>query len=41
MTMWQFAAAVAGWKKAHGQGPKGGGGNISDERLREMGIEGF
>lgn len=40
MTMWQFAAAVAGWKKAHGQGPKGTG-EISDDRLREMGIEGF
>ena len=40
MTMWQFAAAVAGWKKAHGQTPKGEA-DISDDRLREMGIEGF
>lgn len=40
MTMWQFAAAVAGWNKANGQGPKGSG-DISDDRLREMGIEGF
>ncbi len=40
MTMWQFAAAVAGWKRANGQGAPGGG-EISDDRLREMGIEGF
>lgn len=40
MTMWQFAAAVAGWKRAQGKAPKGSG-DISDERLREMGIEGF
>jgi hypothetical protein len=40
MQMWQFAAAVAGWKRANGQGAAGGG-EISDDRLRQMGIEGF
>jgi hypothetical protein len=40
MTMWQFAAAVAGWKRAQGQKPQGEA-DIDDERLRAMGIEGF
>jgi hypothetical protein len=39
--MWQFSAAVRGWLAANGQGQKGSGGDISDDRLREMGIEGF
>jgi hypothetical protein len=39
MEWWQFAAAVQGWKVANGQGgPKG---DMTDERLRELGIEGF
>jgi hypothetical protein len=40
MTMWQFSAAVEGWLMANGQGQKGTG-DLSDDRLREMGIEGF
>lgn len=39
MTIWQFSAAVAGWMRANGQTP--GSGGMSDERARELGIEGF
>lgn len=39
MTIWEFNACKKGWNIANGVKPKGR--DISDERLREMGIEGF
>lgn len=39
MTPWEFSACLDGWKRANGGKAESGG--ISDERLREMGIEGF
>ncbi len=39
MTVWEFNACLKGWKAANGIKPKGR--EISDERLREMGIAGF
>lgn len=40
MTLWEFACARSGFDEAHGVKPKGGG-EISDDRLAEMGVEGF
>jgi hypothetical protein len=40
MTIWEFNACFDGWKAANGVKPRGKG-DISEERLAEMGIEGF
>lgn len=40
MTIWEFNACYDGWKIANGVKPRGKG-DISEERLAEMGIEGF
>lgn len=40
MSLWQFSAALHGWQIANGQKERPVG-DIADERLREMGIEGF
>jgi hypothetical protein len=39
MTMFEFACATQGFAEANGAKPKGG--TISDDRLADMGIEGF
>ncbi|SFQ81901.1 hypothetical protein SAMN05216176_12516 [Nitratireductor indicus] len=39
MTLWEFGAAVDGYMLAKGVKPKGS--DISDDRLSELGIEGF
>lgn len=39
-SVWQFAAALEGYGRAQGWKVSGGG-DLSEERLREMGIEGF
>lgn len=39
MSLWQFMAALDGWRTAHGQ--KKSVGDMSDDRLRDLGIEGF
>lgn len=39
MTMFEFACATRGFGEANGAKPKGG--TISDDRLADMGIEGF
>lgn len=39
MTLWEFSCARSGFDEANGVKPKGG--EISDDRLAEMGIEGF
>lgn len=40
MSVWQFAAALDGWRVAHG-GKEAGGEGLTDVELRDMGIEGF
>ena len=40
MSLWEFAACYDGWKAVNGIKPKRNG-DITDERLREMGIVGF
>lgn len=40
MSLWQFCAALHGWQISNGQKEKPLG-DIDDDRLREMGIEGF
>lgn len=40
MSVWQFGAALKGWQIANGQRSKDMG-EISDDRLREMGVVGF
>lgn len=40
MTAWQFSAAVDGWREAHG-GKKKSDPDLSEDRLRDMGIVGF
>jgi hypothetical protein len=40
MHWWQFCAALDGYMRAHGQKPKSSG-DIPDDVLRDMGIEGF
>ncbi len=41
--LWEFSAALDGYARAHGGGEKtaAGGGTLSDEQLRAMGIDGF
>jgi hypothetical protein len=39
MTAWQFAAAVDGWREAHGGKKRDR--DIDEDRLRDMGIVGF
>jgi hypothetical protein len=39
MTLFEFMAATRGYAEANGAKPKGG--SISEERMQEMGIEGF
>lgn len=39
MTLWEFAAVMDGFRAFHGAKPKGG--DISEDRLAELGIEGF
>lgn len=42
MSVWEFAACRDGWNKAHGaKEDRGDAGEFTDERLRELGIEGF
>lgn len=40
MALWEFAQAVRGYAEANGAKPRGAG-DISDDRLSELGIEGF
>lgn len=40
MTLWEFVCAQEGFAEANGAKPKGGG-EISDDRLAELGVEGF
>jgi hypothetical protein len=40
MGLWQFTAALHGYQIANGQKARPGS-DISDERLAQMGIEGF
>lgn len=41
MSLWEFNACADAFAKAHGGKSKSGGGDMSDERLRELGIDGF
>lgn len=42
MTLWEFNACAHAFAKANGAKPaSNGGGDMSDERLRELGIDGF
>ena len=41
MSLWEFSACADGYAEANGGKSGGGGGTISDTRLRELGIEGF
>lgn len=42
MTLWEFNACADAFAKAHGgKSGSGGGGDMTDERLRELGIDGF
>ena len=42
MSLWEFNACADAFAKAHGSKSKSdGGGEMSDERLRELGIDGF
>lgn len=40
MTLWEFAAVMDGFRTFHGAKPKSGG-DIGEDRLAELGIEGF
>lgn len=40
MTAWEFICAVDGYLEANGV-KRSGGGDISEDRLAELGIEGF
>lgn len=40
MGFWEFLACLDGYAQAHG-GKKNKGGDISEDRLAELGIEGF
>lgn len=40
MTLWEFAAVMDGFRQFHGAKPKGKD-DISEDRLAELGIEGF
>lgn len=39
--LWEFHAAVEGYRLAHGGKEGGGSGDIDDDDMRGMGIEGF
>lgn len=41
MSLWQFWACVEGYGKANGWKASSGGGDLTEARLAEMGIEGF
>lgn len=41
MTLWEFAACMVGFAEFHGQKGSAPGRDIDEERLRQMGIEGF
>jgi len=38
--VWEFTACLDGWAAAHGNGRRASG-DIGDDRLAELGIEGF
>jgi hypothetical protein len=40
MTLWEFSCAVRGHAEANGAKPRGNG-DMSEERLSALGIEGF
>jgi len=39
--VWDFTAATSGYAKAHGGGTKSGGEGMSEQRMRDLGIEGL
>ena len=42
MSLWEFHACADGYAEAHGGKKKSrGSGDMSDQRLRDLGIEGF
>lgn len=41
MSLWQFNACADAFAKANGAKEKSGSGEMSDERMRELGIDGF
>lgn len=41
MSVWEFTACVDGYAEANGGKKRSGGGDISEERLAELGIVGF
>lgn len=41
LTPWEFDAAFRGWCQANGVKIKADRGEMSDERLQELGIKGF
>jgi hypothetical protein len=41
MSLWEFNACADAFAKANGAKTQSGGGDIADERLRELGIHGF
>lgn len=41
MTLWEFAACMDGVNEFHGGKKPSGGGEMSDDRLSELGIIGF
>ncbi len=41
MTVWEFQAVTSGYSEAHGGKSAKGAADISDDRLKELGIAGF
>ncbi len=41
MTVWEFMACMEGVRRFHGGKRSGGKGDIEEDRLRDLGIEGF
>jgi hypothetical protein len=41
MSLWEWVCATDGYAEANGSKKRRGTGDISDDRLAEMGIEGF
>jgi len=41
MGVWEFIAATSGYAKAHGGGKAPSGEGMSEERMRDLGIEGL
>ena len=41
MTLWEWQSAVTGYSEAHGGKSSGGAKEMSEDRLKELGIEGF